>query len=635
MKKANQLSMFFAVAVVLSSFVACSSNDPGGPGPVPTDNREHSTTGTSWTFLVYMVADNNLEPAGVSDLQEMLQVGSNDTLNIIVQADRAAEYSTDPVANLPDWQSTKRLKIDAGSVVELEDLGELNMGDPSVLSNFIDWGVKTYPADRVALIFWDHGGAWPGFGGDESTADHDVLSLAELRQGLTDGMNRSGLKQFALLGFDACLMATFETAVALKDYSEYLLASEELEPGHGWDYNSLKILRDTPGTSPLDLSKEIIKGFKTQAQQSQTDENITLSVMDLYKVSQLENAVATFADTVKANINSLSVSVGRQRQAVLAYGKNPNPAADPQMIDLGHFAQLLAQEKAEVAAAKDQLTAAIQGVVASKDAGPQAASSTGISIYFPATASLYNLAYDQLAGVDKWRDMLKSFQGAGATIQTGEKPQFTNANHVGEVQSSGNDVIISGSLAEGTSANVVKLQLFYGVVDGDFLYALGDRPGALNGSQALGSWGANALVISQGSSSSYAYLGEAVSGTNIQAGIPFSYVETGSQAGLPVLLSMTIDSSTGSILQYTFYLVTEGGVGQLYPQPGSAIYPILMQIDQSGQSQWVPTEVAFDPTIPLSFNMQTIEAGTNVYLELDAYDYGGNADYVYWQGALN
>ena len=44
------------------------------------------------------------------------------------------------------------------------------------------------------------------------------------------------------IGFDACLMANVETAYALKDGASFLIASEETEPGTGWDY--IKILNN-------------------------------------------------------------------------------------------------------------------------------------------------------------------------------------------------------------------------------------------------------------------------------------------------------------------------------------------------------------------------------------------------------
>src|SRR5262249_45293853 len=150
----------------------CSGDGGDGGGVDPPPPPEH---GASWTVLVYMVADNNLEPFGLTDLEEMSKVGSGAGFDIVVQADRAAGYVSDPVLNLGDWQGTKRLHVGSGRLEEVSDIGEANMGDPATLADFIEWGIAQYPADRYALVLWDHGGAWPGFGGDESTANLDLL----------------------------------------------------------------------------------------------------------------------------------------------------------------------------------------------------------------------------------------------------------------------------------------------------------------------------------------------------------------------------------------------------------------------------------------------------------------------------
>ena len=40
-----------------------------------------------------------------------------------------------------------------------------------------------------------------------------------------------------LVGFDTCLMATVDVAALFQNFSKYLVASEEVEPGNGWLYS--------------------------------------------------------------------------------------------------------------------------------------------------------------------------------------------------------------------------------------------------------------------------------------------------------------------------------------------------------------------------------------------------------------
>ena len=116
--------------------------------------------------------------------------------------------------------------------------GELNLGDPSVLAEFIKLGLDEFPADKTALFLWDHGAGWPGMGPDE-TDGYDILTLGEMRDGIEVGLEAAGVEKFDIIGMDACLMASYEVAHAVSGLTDYLLASEELEPGNGWDYRSL------------------------------------------------------------------------------------------------------------------------------------------------------------------------------------------------------------------------------------------------------------------------------------------------------------------------------------------------------------------------------------------------------------
>ncbi len=112
-----------------------------------------------------MIADNDLEPYALLDLQEMMRVGSGSNFTIVTEIDRAVGYSSDAGVggSAPIGPTVKRLRVDPGKLTELDDLGELDMGDPKNLSDFLTWGLTSYKADNVAVVFWDHGSAWLGF----------------------------------------------------------------------------------------------------------------------------------------------------------------------------------------------------------------------------------------------------------------------------------------------------------------------------------------------------------------------------------------------------------------------------------------------------------------------------------------
>ncbi len=107
-----------------------------------------------------LAADNDLEAAAIADIKEMERVGSRPgQVEIVVQVDRGA---SDDRPN-GDWHTARRYYVTRGrsrrriTSTLLADLGDANTGDPRVLEDFLAFGVRAYPAERYALIIWNHG----------------------------------------------------------------------------------------------------------------------------------------------------------------------------------------------------------------------------------------------------------------------------------------------------------------------------------------------------------------------------------------------------------------------------------------------------------------------------------------------
>jgi len=600
-------------------------NNGGPQGTGPSGEATHAPAGGSWTVLVYMVADNNLEPAAVDDLKEMMAVGSSDKLRFLVQVDRAVGYSADPIGNLADFTSTKRVKVEKGSLAEVADLGELNMGTPAALADFIEWGVKNAPADRYAIVFWDHGGAWPGFGGDESTQDHDLLDLAELKQGLTSGMEKAGIKRFSLIGYDACLMATVEVALAMRPFGEYLLASEELEPGHGWDYRSFEPLRNNPALLASEWGRHVVDGFLAQAKEAKTDAKITLALVDLYALGDIEAALtelgAMTADEVKASATALA----RERASSLSFGEMPDPRRSTHMVDLGVVLTKGAQAQARLAGARDKVNTALGKAVLHKTSGQVTSAATGLSIYFPTQQAYYNAAYDTVEETKSWRTFVKNYFGAGVAVGT---PTFTNPNDQAD-GSLTNMLVLQGTLATGSASSIAKATMGYGVVLSQTVYILGERPAAFNEQVVQGSWNLQMLTVSQGYSSGYGYVSLGVTNdSELSVTIPIQYEVSGQQA---FVIRSILFNSSGSVVQDTYYVSSEGGFSELYPEPGSTLMPLVMVLSGNSTS-WDSGGDHFDATEPLLLGFQGLTSGFQVYGSLTIQNIAGQGDMVWATG---
>jgi len=184
-----------------------------------------------WTFMVYLDAANNLESYGIEDFLEMSSVGSTAEVAIIVLMDRISGYA----ATYGDWTDTRLFYVDQGDepydTTADEAWGEKNMGDPQTIVDFVTWCVNNYPADKYALILWDHGGGLSGVCWDDDNGD-DNINLHELRNALETVYNNLGIK-IDVLGFDACLMGMIEVAYQCRDYVDYIAFSQETEGADG------------------------------------------------------------------------------------------------------------------------------------------------------------------------------------------------------------------------------------------------------------------------------------------------------------------------------------------------------------------------------------------------------------------
>ena len=183
------------------------------------------------TIMVYMCGTDleSRSGMGTADLQEMLDARFDGDITLLIYTGGCKAWKNSVVSSSANqiWQ------VKDGKLICLkENLGNVPMTDPDTLSGYIRWCAENYPASRYELILWDHGGgSVSGYGYDEKFASSGSMNLA----GLDTALKSADVK-FDFIGFDACLMATAETALTMAQYADYLIASEETEPGVGWYY---------------------------------------------------------------------------------------------------------------------------------------------------------------------------------------------------------------------------------------------------------------------------------------------------------------------------------------------------------------------------------------------------------------
>jgi Clostripain family len=347
-----------------------------------------------WTLLMYTDADNDLELDQMEDVKEMLAAGSTKEVNIVMLADRhpngdGRKYTNDPIANLKNWTTAKLLYVDHNQLEELDDWGEANMGDPATLKRFLQTAVKSYPAQHYGIVFEDHGTGWPGACSDESN-DDDMLTADEIAASLKQITATTG--KFELIGFDTCLMGNFEVAKALAPYGQVMVASEELEPGEGWDYTPmLQALHKSPKMNGLELGHVIVDTYQKSFQSPDLEDEgraITLGVIALDQIGSLEKAVNDFARADQAALAKEDreswLKIADARSHSEDYGKTPENEGTSH-YDLLHLAQNLKQAppNPDAAQSANAVIQAMKNVVVYRIHGSARPHANGLSIFFP------------------------------------------------------------------------------------------------------------------------------------------------------------------------------------------------------------------------------------------------------------
>ena len=577
------------------------------------------SSGASWTILVYMAADNDLEPFALQDLLEMETVGGNESFRFVIQIDRHAGYTDRAAPGLGVFDSTKRVVMDHNGIQEVADLGEINTASGQSVAEFIAWGANTYPADRVALILWNHGGGVPGFATDETTGG-GVISLKDLRDGVASGLAATGLPRLHLLGFDACLMATFEVALIFSPFAEYLLASEELEPGHGWDYRAFAAVRDNPGLPVPDMGAAVINGFAEQAIAEKRDRRITLSLVDLTKLPTLFDAFKSFAGGLEADFQQVGQAVGQaialSRQASLEFGRSGQNRGVH--VDLGVLVdQLAARIGGQTAAAAAALKTAMADVVVAKWNGPETATASGLSIYFPPYPAQYAQSYDNVQEAKEWRSQLRAFYKAGSEITT--TPVLSEASGGWE----GSTASVQATLTQGVEVvSETTAWLGWSGPEGTFLVV--QEQAEQSGATLSTTWDGTMAFVEQGGNDAFCFIAADMDTT---AGLLILEVPFSSSVREDLVVWYAVyDLGSGVALGETYYVFGDGGVGELSPWPGETLAPLIIQIS-SDDAFWVATGAGFDPTQPLSLSLEVpaFDVDESLVVVLSAMDFGGHA----------
>ena len=413
-------------------------------------------TVAEWTTLVYIQADNSLAPFAADNISDM-QAGmhATDQANLLVQWDQPG--------NNKSW----RYRIVPGNKVEDHSLSsEMGVNPAAEIVTAMQWAQTKYPARHYALVLWNHGSGiedfrnplartqkkfrtWmeiPGLNRelvkDRGILYDDTQGTVLTNQGLTTALTqvKANLgKNLDIIGMDACLMAMLEVGYQVNNCADYLVGSQQTEPGQGWAYSLwINPLTSNPtGFSSLKLAQAMVAGYGVLYQNNTDAPDYTQSAMQISALNALKNNVNLFVSRVDAcsKINAVQTKVlikAARQQATEFYM--------PEYIDLYSFYAALANRLGKKTPKSDRILerlsknedrlnpsfiaaqnalkqTALDGMqlitsaVVANVSGSEYPNVKGISIYYPSSGKLHaSYAKTLFAKDSTWTSFLGTYR---------------------------------------------------------------------------------------------------------------------------------------------------------------------------------------------------------------------------------
>jgi hypothetical protein len=411
-----------------------------------------------WTFMVYLAGNNSLSDAADVELKEMRQVGSSDAVKVMAFVAQRRVSGT-----------AQRFQVGKGGASEkAEQLNKVDSGDPQTVIDFVRWAVAQAPADRYALVLWNHGGGWEPDDLDQiysevrgtraerggGVSDHEmnrytsrklartfftpsvktILSLPSKQERAICSDDGSGhsldtielgrlLKlvkkeighKLDLLGMDACLMSNLEVAYQVQNEAAVVAGSEELEPGAGWDYSTLLgDLARKPAMEGRDLGERVVARYVESYRNLRGQWPITQCAVDTQRLGDFSQAIDALGKALRPQLKAGWSKVYSAQARSVTFG-----GGSLCLTDLATFCRNLAGAglNAAVKKAAAAVRKALQPggyVIAEGHLGPTVADVGGVSVYLPPPLQDVSRYYKDLtfSKEHRWAPLLQAYHDA-------------------------------------------------------------------------------------------------------------------------------------------------------------------------------------------------------------------------------
>ena len=334
----------------------------------------------TWTIFIYLCGTDleSGQGSASSDIEQMIAAEGSDQVKFVFQTGGTSAWQNEDIGT----EEAERWVVQNGAKEKVDSVPLQNMGESDTFSDFLKWGVSTYPAEKMGVIFWDHGGGCISGACVDELNEGDTLDLMEIDSALSD-VYETMTDQFEFIGFDCCLMGTAEVANILASYARYFYGSQETEPGSGWDYTTYgTFLAQNPTANGAELGKVIVDSFYEECAQVGQENECTLSVVDLSKLNDFVVAFNDYSNELFSSASSSLTGIARGVTKADNFGGNNKSEGYTNMVDVGGII-----EQCKDYADGTAVLNALKNCISYNKNGANHAKASGLSVYFPLKVS--------------------------------------------------------------------------------------------------------------------------------------------------------------------------------------------------------------------------------------------------------
>lgn len=360
------------------------------------------------TVMVYMVGSDleSNKALGSQDFEGISRKLDFNKLKVVFIAGGSKVWANKNI----DAKETSIYEYNQDGIVKVKPQGLLNMGNPEVLVDFINYAYDNYKSDKYDLIIWNHGGAI--FGSENDDLSGDFLSLNEMKNAMSKTRFNKDNKIETLI-FRTCLNGTIELANVFKDYAKYMVASEEVTYGFKdffGNSSAFKFLNGADlGSSGYDFGLRFINNYKDImiAKDGLIELYSTYSIIDLNKIDDLNKNINSFFKGI--DLNSSFNDIAKLRANLYQYGFNSVDSSEFDSVDLYNLVNGIKHLNKD---AGNKLLKTLDDTILYN--WSTNTNSRGLSIYLPYNAdrmvALYGISiFKDIAELNDYYDFINNF----------------------------------------------------------------------------------------------------------------------------------------------------------------------------------------------------------------------------------